>query len=76
MLENVNRKEEFLQKRKAEFEAQRAFRKEQEQKIALILTEQQKQVWEQRKEALQHREEHQSRKGRARVGRTRFRRGN
>ena len=75
VLENASRREEILKSRKAEFEAQRAYRKEQEQKIASILTEEQKQIWEQRKEALGHREEHQSHKGQPSRGRPRFRRG-
>jgi periplasmic protein CpxP/Spy len=74
-LENASRQEELLKSRKAEFEAQRAYRKEQEQKIASILTEEQKQIWEQRKEALRHREEHQSYKSQPNRGRPRFRRG-
>jgi Spy/CpxP family protein refolding chaperone len=74
-LANATRQEELLKSRKAEFEAQRAYRKEQEQKIASILTEEQKQIWELRKEALLHREEHQSHKGQPSRGRPRFRRG-
>ena len=74
-LENASRQEELLKSRKAEFEAQRAYRKEQEQKIASILTDEQKQIWEQRKEALWHREKHQSREGQPSRGRPRFRRG-
>lgn len=74
-LENASRQEELLKSRKAQFEAQRAYRKEQEQKIASILTDEQKQIWGQRKEALQHREEHQSYRGHASRGRPRFRRG-
>ena len=75
VLENATRQEELLKSRKAAFDAQRAYRKEQEQKIASILTEEQKQIWEQGKEALRHRDEHQAREGHYRVGRPRFRRG-
>jgi periplasmic protein CpxP/Spy len=74
-LENATRQEELLKSRKAEFEAQKAYRKEQEQKIASILTEEQKQIWEQRKEAMRHRGEHQSHRGQPSHGRPRFRRG-
>ena len=74
-LENATRQEELLKSRKAEFEAQRAYRKEQEQKMASILTEEQKQIWEQRKEAMRHRGEHQSHRGQPSHGRPRFRRG-
>jgi hypothetical protein len=75
VLENATRQEEHLKARKAAFEGQRAYRKEQEQKMASILTEEQKQIWEQRKEALRPRDEHQSHKGHPRSGRPRFRRG-
>ena len=75
VLANATRQEEQLKARKAAFEAQRAYRKEQEQKIASILTEEQKQIWEQGKEALRHRDEHQSREGHYRGERQRFRRG-
>ena len=74
-LENATRQEELLKSRKAEFEAQRAYRKEQEQKMASILTDEQKQIWEQRKEAMRHRGEHQSHRGQPSHGRPRFRRG-
>jgi protein CpxP len=73
-LENATRQEELIKSRKAEFEAQRAYRKEQEQKMASILTEEQKQIWEQRKEALRQRDEYQYREGHPRDGRPRFRR--
>ena len=52
VLENATRQEELLQKRKVEFEAQKEFRMRQENKIAAILTEEQKMIWEQRKEKL------------------------
>jgi hypothetical protein len=52
VLENATRQEELLQKRKVEFEAQKEFRIGQENKIAAILTEEQKMIWEQRKEKL------------------------
>lgn len=74
-LENASRQEELLKSRKAEFEAQRAYRKEQEQKIVSMLTEEQKQLWEQRKETMRHRKENQSHKDQPRGGRSRFRRG-
>ena len=74
-LENATSQEELLKSRKAEFEAQRAYRKEQEQKIASILTVEQKQIWDQRKEAMRHRGEHQSHRGQPSHGRPRFRRG-
>lgn len=51
VLENTNTQDEFIQKRKVAFEAQKKFRMEQEKKIAAILTEEQKMIWEQRKEA-------------------------
>ena len=51
VLENATRQEELIQKRKAEFEAQKNYRLEQEKKISAILTEEQKVIWEQRKEA-------------------------
>lgn len=52
VLANATRQEELLRSRKATFEAQRAYRKEQEQKIASMLSEEQKQIWEQQKEML------------------------
>jgi len=52
VLENATRQEELLKTRKAAFEAQRVYRKEQEQKIASMLSEEQKQIWEQQKEML------------------------
>ena len=52
VLENATRQEELLQKRKVEFEAQKEFSMRQENKIAAILTEEQKMIWEQRKEKL------------------------
>lgn len=55
VLENATRQEELIQKRKEEFEAQKKFRMEQEKKIAAILSEEQKTIWEQRKEALKQR---------------------
>jgi len=51
-LDNATRQEELIQKRKVEFEAQKEFRMGQENKIAAILTEEQKMIWEQRKEKL------------------------
>jgi Spy/CpxP family protein refolding chaperone len=76
MLENANRQEELLKSRKAEFEAQREYRKAQDQKMASILTEEQKQLWEQRKEVLRNRGNDQSRGNQTRGGRPRSRRGN
>ena len=55
VLENATRQEELIQKRKAEFEAQKGYRLEQEKKIAAILTEEQKTIWEQRKGAMRSR---------------------
>jgi len=77
VLENAMRQEELIQKRKAEFEAQKNYRLEQEKKIATILTEEQKMIWEQRKEALKHRMDGQGEEGHVRYtrGRARFRRG-
>jgi Spy/CpxP family protein refolding chaperone len=75
VLENANRQEELLKSRKAEFEAQRVYRKEQEQKMASILTEEQKKVWEERKEAMRNRMGPHSRGDHPRGGRPRFRRG-
>lgn len=74
-LENANRQEELLKSRKAEFEAQKEYRKAQDQKLASILTEEQKQIWEQRKEKMRSRDGHHSRGDHARGGRPRFRRG-
>jgi len=74
-LENANRQEELLKSRKAEFEAQKEYRKAQDQKLASILTEEQKQIWEQRKETMRSRDAHHSRGDQARGGRPRFRRG-
>ena len=77
VLENAMRQEELIQKRKAEFEAQKKYRLEQEKKISAILTEEQKVIWEQRKEALKHRMGGQGEDGHERYtrGRPRFRRG-
>jgi Spy/CpxP family protein refolding chaperone len=77
VLENATRQEELIQKRKAEFEAQKNYRLEQEKKISLILTEEQKVIWEQRKEALKQRMGGQggARHERYTKGRPRFRRG-
>ena len=74
-LENANRQEELLKSRKAEFEAQKEYRKAQDQKLASILTEEQKQIWEQRKETMRSRASHHSRGDHPRGGRPRFRRG-
>lgn len=74
-LENANRQEEHIQKRKAEFEAQKEYRMEQDKKIATILTEEQKMIWEQRKEALRNRGNDHSRGDHSQSGRPRFRRG-
>ncbi|MEY3564776.1 MAG: hypothetical protein RJA23_946 [Bacteroidota bacterium] len=77
VLENATRQEELIQKRKAEFEAQKNYRLEQEKKISLILTEEQKVIWEQRKEALKQRMGGRGEEGheRHRMGRPRYRRG-
>jgi len=77
VLENATRQEELAQKRKVELEAQKKYRMEQEKKIAAILTEEQKKIWEQRKEALKHRIDGQGEEGheRHRRGRSRFGRG-
>ena len=75
VLENATRQEELLQKRKVEFEAQKEFRMGQENKIAAILTEEQKMIWEQRKEAIRTRGKDHSRGGHTQGGRPRFRRG-
>ena len=61
VLENATRQEELIQKRKAEFEAQKKYRLEQEKKISAILTEEQKVIWEQRKESRQHGDAHSER---------------
>jgi protein CpxP len=74
-LENANRQAELLKSRKAEFEAQKAYRLAQDQKLASILTEEQKQIWEQRKEAMRNRDEDHSRGDQGRGGRKRSRRG-
>lgn len=76
-LENANRQEQLIQKRKAEFEAQKEYRMEQEKKIAAILTEEQKTIWEQRKEALSQPMNGQAGEGHERYsrGRPRFRSG-
>lgn len=78
VLENANRQEELIQKRKAEWEAQKKYRLEQEKKISAILTEEQKVSWEQRKESLKQRmgghgegRYHIHRRGRTRFGRGR-----
>ena len=77
VLENATRQEELIQKRKAEFEAQKNYRLEQEKKISAILTEEQKVIWEQRKEALKQRMGGRREEGheRHRMGRPRYRRG-
>ena len=75
VLENATRQEELMQKRKAEFEAQKGYRMEQDKKIAAILTEEQKTIWEQRKEAMRTRGNDHSRGGHTQGGRPRFRRG-
>ena len=75
VLENATRQEELLQKRKVEFEAQKEFRMGQENKIAAILTEEQKMIWEQRKEAMRTRGKDHSRGDHTQGGRPRFRRG-
>ncbi len=74
-LENANRQEELLKSRKAEFEAQKEYRKAQDQKLASILTAEQRQIWEQRKEDLRHRAGHPSRGDQPRGRRPRARRG-
>lgn len=74
-LENANRQEELKKSRRAEFEAQKEYRKAQDQKLASILTEEQKQIWEQRKEAFRNRVQDHSRRDHGRGGRPRFRRG-
>lgn len=76
-LENANRQEQLIQKRKAEFEAQKEYRMEQEKKIAAILTDEQKIIWEQRKEALSQPMNGQAGEGHERYirGRPRFRSG-
>lgn len=77
VLENATRQEELIQKRKEEFEAQKKFRMEQEKKIAAILSEEQKTIWEQRKEALKQRMTGHAGEGHERHsrGRPRFRGG-
>lgn len=74
-LENANRQEELLTRRKAELEAQKEYRLAQEQKLLSILTDEQKQIWEQRKETVRSRTAHHSRGDHPRGGRPRFRRG-
>ena len=75
-LENANRQEELLKRRKAEFEAQKEYRLAQDQKLASILTEEQKQIWEQRKEAMRNRgKDNHSRGDQGRGGRPGSRRG-
>ena len=61
VLENASRQEELVQKRKAEFEAHKEYKMEQEKKIAAILTEEQKMIWEQRKESRQRGDAHSER---------------
>ena len=75
VLENATRQEELLQKRKVEFEAQKEFRMGQENKIAAILTEEQKMIWEQRKESQQHQDAHPARGEHHGKRAPRFRRG-
>ena len=74
-LENANRQEELLKRRRAEFEVQKEYRKTQDQKLGSILTEEQKQIWEQRKEAFRTRANDHRRGHHTRIGRPRFRRG-
>jgi Spy/CpxP family protein refolding chaperone len=62
VLENATRQEELAQKRKVELEAQKKYRMEQEKKIAAILTEEQKVIWEQRKESRLHGDAHAERR--------------
>ena len=75
VLENATRQEELIQKRKEEFEAQKKFRMEQEKKIAAILSEEQKTIWEQRKESMRTRGKDHSHGEHSQGGRPRFRRG-
>ena len=75
VLDNANRQEELIQKRKAEFEAQKEYRMDQEKKIGAILTEEQKMIWEQRKESRQHRDAHPGSGKYHDRGAPRFRRG-
>ena len=75
VLENATRQEELIQKLKAEFEAQKGYRLEQEKKIAAILTEEQKTIWEQRKGAMRSRGKDHSHGDHSQGGRPRFRRG-
>jgi biopolymer transport protein ExbB/TolQ len=75
VLENATRQEELIQKRKAEFEAQKKYRLEQEKKISAILTEEQKVIWEQRKESRLHRDSHSERREHHDRRGPRFRRG-
>ena len=75
VLDNANRQEELIQKRKSEFEAQKEYRMDQEKKIGAILTEEQKMIWEQRKEAMRPRGKDHSRGDHTQGGRPRFRRG-
>ena len=75
VLENATRQEELIQKRKAEFEAQKGYRMEQDKKIAAILTEEQKTIWEQRKESMRTRGKDHSHGDHTQGGRPRFRRG-
>ena len=62
VLENATRQEELAQKRKVELEAQKNYRLEQEKKISAILTEEQKVIWEQRKESRLHGDAHSERR--------------
>jgi protein CpxP len=75
VLENATRQEELIQKRKAEFEAQKKYRLEQEKKISSILTEEQKVIGEQRKESRLHRDSHSERREHHDRRGPRFRRG-
>ena len=75
VLENATRQEELAQKRKVEMEAQKKYRMEQEKKIAAILTEEQKVIWEQRKESRLHRDSHSERREHHDRRGPRFRRG-
>jgi hypothetical protein len=74
-LDNATRQEELIQKRMVEFEAQKEFRMGQENKIAAILTEEQKIIWEQRKESRQDQDAHPARGEHHGKRAPRFRRG-
>lgn len=74
-LENANRQEELLKSRKAEFDAQKEYRLAQEQKLLSILTDEQKQIWEQRKESMRDRGNDRFGRDQRHSNRPRFRRG-